>query len=73
MEERGVGAKGGMGGLLLSSKQDSGCGRNEWNAAIIRAAAEEMGWTRRGGNAELANNDEEQKCGTGYGGIGGSW
>ena len=51
----------------MTSEQDSGCGRNEWNAAITggeqrKVRGCEGGWRRS--NAELANNDEGgQKAG----------
>jgi hypothetical protein len=63
------------GGVVVGSavRAYGGCERNEWNAAIIRAAAEGGRYVEegRGSNAELANNDEggQKMEGVCYGGI----
>ena len=49
-----------------------GCGRNEWNAAIIRGQQRRAGCVGGESNAELAENDNDEegrRLGVCYGGI----
>jgi hypothetical protein len=40
-----AGAEGGL--LLWAAQQGVGCGRNEWNAQLLRQQREAGGWMRR--------------------------
>lgn len=57
--------------LLSVAQQCGGCGRNEWNAAIIRAAAEEEGamWWEEAMLSLRARTREVNVLGVCYGGI----